>query len=71
MELVQINCSVCGGSVTFSEDKETAICDFCNSTLHFKHEVQNACAENKADIGAIGQRIVDLIQGEKKWEYLA
>lgn len=62
MELVNFKCPNCSGSVTFEEEKDVAICNFCGAELHFQQEIEKIHEENKNELESVSNRIIDLIE---------
>lgn len=65
MELINFKCTQCSGSVTFQEDSDIAVCDYCGAELRFKQEVEKSHNEHKSELDALSDRITDLIEDQK------
>ena len=62
MDLMNVKCPNCSGSVTFEDGSSFAVCDYCRSKLNFQQELAKFHDENQDELDAISARVIDLIE---------
>lgn len=61
MDLMNVKCPNCSGSVTFEDGSNFAVCDYCRAKLNFQRELANFHEENHDELEAVSARVIDLI----------